>query len=109
MNFVEMLKKFRACYLKPQHKMLLFFLLCPEKYHSEMKKVEAEPHVRMGNNRLPGFLHALAPVNVVENKNRTRIFFSQGYFKITKGWLIGMVTVDVQAINGLKVLQQLRK
>ena len=53
----------------PDRKML-FYLFFPKENQAPLKGIYANGHFRMRLDDLPGLLHALAPINIVENKYR---------------------------------------
>lgn len=56
-----------------------------EKYDADKEQIYGEPHFRMAFNFLPGVFHALAPVNIIKNKNRIVVRLWKKRFKIMQG------------------------
>ena len=55
--------------LKPDSKMLLLPKLLPEENDAQEEKIDRAANCKVMTDVVPGLLHFLAPVYVIENKN----------------------------------------
>src|SRR5436190_12778358 len=88
--------------------MLLRLLTAQEdKPHGEQVDGNSDP--RMSLDGLPGFLHAFAPMDVIQYEDRVVVRFGQALFEIVQGGFLGMVTIEEGQIQSLDALEHFRK
>ena len=82
--------------------MFLVFLLGSEKYDPELKKVHTQAHIGMRMDFRPGFFHTGAPVNVIEDQDRSGMFFFKRHLKIPERRLLGMIAVEIHEVHAFQ-------